>query len=126
MTICAMCIPWCATTEHLLANRLANIARSPGVQTHACLNCGGVEWATTDKFVVREEIMPRNWIALPWREKTWSERAQTVLGWILASAAGLAMLAGAFYVLGMMIDQSDRRNTCLRKAGESVELQRRC
>lgn len=33
--------------------------RAPGVGAHACPNCNGIEWATTDKLVVRK---PRNWM----------------------------------------------------------------
>lgn len=55
MTTCPACAAWCATSEKQLANRLANVAGMPDVQTYACPQCGGTEWATSDAMVVKDE-----------------------------------------------------------------------
>jgi len=70
--------------------------------------------------------MSRNWIYLTWREKTWNERGQTVLSWILALVITFGMFIGGLLVLGMAIDGTDRyraeHDRCLKKAENGYDI----
>jgi hypothetical protein len=72
--------------------------------------------------------MSRNWTILLWREKTWGERAQTVLANILVGLMGLGMLFGVLWVLGRMIDHADQysveHDRCLKNATNGLEIKR--
>lgn len=70
--------------------------------------------------------MARDSTILLWREKTWSERAQTVAAGILACVIGTGMLLFALYVLGLMIENagqySDEHDRCLKHATNGLEI----
>lgn len=72
--------------------------------------------------------MSRDWIDLTWSEKTWGERGQTVLCWIIACAICLGMCIGGLLVLGSMMDGADRYNSehrrCLKHATNGLEIER--
>lgn len=72
--------------------------------------------------------MERNWVILPWREKTWGERGKTVIANLLAAIVGLVMLFSALWVLGRAIDvQTERsmeRRHCLKNATNGLEIEK--
>jgi hypothetical protein len=69
----------------------------------------------------------RDWLMLTWSEKTWGERAQTVVGTIVAGIVGLAMFVGVLWVVGTIVDvQTDRisdHRRCLQNATNGLEIQ---
>ncbi|MBV5268994.1 MAG: hypothetical protein JZU55_02585 [Afipia sp.] len=64
---------------------------------------------------------------LPWRELTWRERGEMILGWIIATAFGLALFGVGILMLGQMADGVSRykseRNACLQHATNGLEIE---
>lgn len=73
-------------------------------------------------------MMGRDWTVLLWREKTWSERAKTVVSFSIASVVGLGMLLGIMMVLSKMIDVADERredhDRCMKRATNGYEIEK--
>ncbi len=72
--------------------------------------------------------MARDLANLVWREKTWSERAQTVAIFVVATAVVLAMSFFALvYAVGPSLDGISRYNSehrrCLQRATNGYEIQ---
>lgn len=71
--------------------------------------------------------MSRDWTNLLWREKTWSERSQTMLAWALATAMGLAIFGAGLILLGQSLDGISRYNSehrrCLQHATNGLEIE---
>lgn len=71
--------------------------------------------------------MERNWVILPWQQKTWGERGKTVIANLLALLVLLAMVFGGLLVLGWMQDNRDyrimERNHCLKNATNGLEIE---
>lgn len=72
--------------------------------------------------------MSRDWTFLTWREKTWSERGQTVLANALAGIIGAGMFVGALLVVGECLDGVARykseHDRCLMHATNGLEIER--
>jgi hypothetical protein len=72
------------------------------------------------------EAMSRNWLNLTWREKTWSERGQTVISWVLACIFGVVIFGTGLLMLGDALDGIGRYNSehnrCLQKATNGLEI----
>jgi hypothetical protein len=51
---CSKCVPLCATTEAILANRLKRMAETPSATVHPCPHCGGIDWATSREQIKAE------------------------------------------------------------------------
>ena len=72
--------------------------------------------------------MSRSWLYLTWSEKTWGERAQTVLANMFALVICLGMFIGGLLVLGRSLDGIDRYNAehhrCLKNATNGLEIER--
>jgi len=71
--------------------------------------------------------MSRDWMMLTWREKTWSERAQTVFAWVIATIAAGVMFGVGLLVLGDALDGISRHNSehrrCLQNATNGLEIE---
>ncbi len=72
--------------------------------------------------------MSRDWLNLTWREKTWSERGQTIVAWVGALIVGLGMAVGVLLIVGESLDGISRYNSehrrCLQKATNGLEIER--
>ena len=68
----------------------------------------------------------RSWLHLTWSEKTWGERAQTSVCFVLAGVITFGMFIGGLLVLGMMSDGLVRHKTehdqCLKRATTGYEI----
>jgi len=71
--------------------------------------------------------MSRDWSNLTWREKTWNERGQTVLCFIMATAIGLAIFIFGILSIGDGLDGLARYNAehrrCLERATNGLEIE---
>ncbi len=69
----------------------------------------------------------RDWTMLTWSEKTWNERLQTMLAWVLALVLCLVIFVGGLIILGRSIDGIDRYNAehrrCLKNATNGYEIE---
>ena len=73
--------------------------------------------------------MSRDWVNMAWSEKTWGERAQSVLCMVAAGAFGVgALFAVVVYVIGPTLDgiayYSEQRERCLKRATNGLEIER--
>jgi hypothetical protein len=70
--------------------------------------------------------MSRDWLNLTWSEKTWNERGQTALSWVMAAIACVIMFGTGLLVLGDALDGISRYNSehnrCLQKATNGLEI----
>lgn len=60
---CPTCEHWAATTEKQLYNRREIIKKHPQVEVHKCPKCGGIDWATTNAFVMKKK---KHYIQTTW------------------------------------------------------------
>lgn len=71
--------------------------------------------------------MSRDWTYLLWSEKTWNERAQTVVSWALAGAFGVGVFIGGLIMLGQALDGIARydseHRSCLQHATNGLEIE---
>ncbi len=70
--------------------------------------------------------MSRDWSNLIWREKTWSERGQTVLSFLGALIVGVVIFGAGIYAFGESVEGISRYNSehnrCLQKATNGLEI----
>lgn len=69
----------------------------------------------------------RDWTYLTWREKTWGERAQTVLCNIAAAMCGIVIFGFGLWVVGSGVDKiaehRTERHNCLKHATNGLEIE---
>ena len=70
--------------------------------------------------------MSRDWLNLTWSEKTWNERGQTALSWIIAFIVSVVIFGTGILMLGDALDGISRYNSehnrCLQKATNGLEI----
>ena len=72
--------------------------------------------------------MSRDWSQLLWREKTWGERVQTSIAFLIACVIALGMFGGGLMMLGGALDGITHINTqhdsCLKRATNGYEIKK--
>ncbi len=70
--------------------------------------------------------MSRDWSQLLWREKTWGERVQTSIAFVVACVIGLGMFVVGLWALGSTVDGITQYKTehdrCLKHATNGYEI----
>jgi hypothetical protein len=62
MTTCSTCLRNLAATSKAQLNiRLKNMELSPKIRVAPCPSCGGTEWATTEKSIVKVSYLKNSW-----------------------------------------------------------------
>ena len=70
--------------------------------------------------------MSRDWSQLLWREKTWGERAQTCVAFVIALVITMGLCVGGLIVIGGALDglvqMKTQHDTCLKHATNGYEI----